>query len=337
MDLSVTLIGTAASVPTSARGVAATLVARGGERWLVDCGEGTQRQLLRAGIGLVDVDVILLTHMHADHVLGLPGLLKTYGLRGRERPVHIAGPVGLDRLMDVLRPIIGRLPFDVVMEEIEQGDRDPAWEGEGYRIDAVPTRHSVASLGYALVEDERPGAFDVDAAVALGVAPGPEFGVLQRGGEVTTAAGRTVRPADVLGPPRAGRTVVITGDTEPCDAVLEASRGAALLVHEATFLHEDRDRARQTRHTTAREAAELAREADVGLLVLTHLSSRYAPRDLRAEATAVFARTVVPRDFDAIEVPLPERGPPVVHPARQGGRGAAAAAPAVGEESVGGT
>ncbi|WP_217915756.1 ribonuclease Z [Miltoncostaea marina] len=343
MDLSVTFIGTAASVPTAARGVAATLVARGGERWLVDCGEGTQRQLLRAGIGLVDVDLILLTHMHADHVLGLPGLLKTYGLRGRDRPLHLVGPAGLDRLMEVLRPVVGRLPFDVVLEEIERGDSDPAWEGDGYRIDPVPTRHSVASLGYALVEAERPGSFDVAAATALGVAPGPDFGVLQRGGEVTAAGGRTVRPADVLGPPRAGRTVVITGDTEPCDAVLEASRGAALLVHEATFLHADRDRARETRHTTAREAAELAREADVALLALTHLSSRYAPRDLRAEATAAFARTVVPRDFDAVEVPLPERGPPVLHPARDRARPPApeaqvAAAPAGGaEEAVEGT
>ncbi len=316
MDLFVTLIGTAASVPTSARGTAATLVARGGERWLIDCGEGTQRQLLRSGLGLIDLDLILLTHMHGDHYLGLPGLFKTYGLRGRERPIAIVGPRGLIRLMETLRPLIGRLPFDVEIEELDEGE---VLRGEGCRIVAFPTRHSIASVGYALLEDPRPGAFDVDGARALGVTPGPDFGVLQRGGEVVTAEGRVVRPDDVLGGPRPGRAVVVSGDTEPCDATREIARGASVLVHEATFLDEDRERARETRHSTALEAATLAREADVGLLVLTHLSSRFAPRDLRAEAESAFARVLVPRDFDQVEIPFPERGAPIVHPVRSGG------------------
>lgn len=278
MDLFVTLIGTAASVPTSARGTAATLVARGGDRWLIDCGEGTQRQLLRSGLGLVNVNLILLTHMHGDHYLGLPGLFKTYGLRGRDRPVAIVGPRGLIRLMETLRPLIGRLPFDVEIEELDEGD---VLRGEGFRIVAFPTRHSIPSVGYALVEDPRPGEFDVDAARALGVTLGPDFGVLQRGGEVVTPAGRTVRPDDVLGGPRAGRRVVVSGDTEPCDATREIARGASVLVHEATFLDEDRQRARETRHSTALEAATLAREADVGLLVLTHLEPLRPPRPAR--------------------------------------------------------
>lgn len=320
MDLFVTLIGTAASVPTSARGTAATLVARGGERWLVDCGEGTQRQLLRSGQGLVDLDVILITHLHGDHYLGLPGLFKTYGLRGRERPLEVVGPRGLFRLMDTLKPIIGRLPFPVDLEEIDEPGAAAAFRGDGFRIDAYPTRHSVPSVGYVLREEDRPGAFDLDAARALGVTPGPDFGVLQRGGEVTTPGGRVVRPDEVLGEARTGRTVVITGDTEPCDATVEAAHGAAVLVHESTFLDADRDRARETRHTTAREAAEVAREADVGLLVLTHLSSRCAPGEVRAEAEAVFPRVIVPRDFDQIEIPFPERGAPIVHAARGGGR-----------------
>ena len=320
MDLFVTLIGTAASVPTSARGTAATLIARGGERWLIDCGEGTQRQLLRSGQGLVDLDLIFLTHLHGDHYLGLPGLFKTYGLRGRERPLELVGPRGLIRLMETMRPIIGRLPFPVDLEEIDDPDPAVAFRGDGFRIAAFPTRHSVPSVGYALSEDDRPGAFDLDAARALGVPPGPLFGALQRGGEVTTPEGRVVRPDEVLGEARTGRTVVITGDTEPCDATVAAARGAAVLVHEATFLEADRERARETRHTTAREAAEVARQADVGLLVLTHLSSRCSPGDVRAEAAAVFPRTLVPRDFDQIEVPLPERGEPIVHPARGGGR-----------------
>jgi ribonuclease Z len=155
------------------------------------------------------------------------------------------------------------------------------------------------------------------------VEEGPAFGVLQRGGEVVTAGGRAVRPAEVLGPPRPGRAVVVTGDTEPCAPVLEAARGGSVLVHEATFLDEDRERARETRHSTAREAAALARDADVGLLVLTHLSSRHSPRDVREEAEAEFARVLVPRDFDRVEVPFPERGEPLVHPARGSRRGGA--------------
>ncbi len=319
MDLYVTFIGTAASVPTAARGTAATLLARGGERWLVDCGEGTQRQLLRSGLGLVDLDVILLTHMHGDHFLGLPGMLKTFGLRARERPLRLVGPRGLARLMETLRPVVGRTPFVLELQELDERDVSVAWRGDGFEVRAFPTRHSVPSVGYALVEEDRPGAFDVDAARALGVTPGPDFGVLQRGGEVVTPAGRTVRPDDVLGAARRGRTVAITGDTEPCTGTLEAARGADVLVHEATFLDEERDRARETRHSTAREAAAVAKEAGVGLLALTHLSSRVMPREIRAEAEAVFPDVIVPRDFDQIEVPFPERGAPIVHPVKGGG------------------
>lgn len=316
MDLFVTFVGTAASVPTAARGTAATLIARGGERWLVDCGEGTQRQLLRSGLGLVDLDVILLTHLHGDHYLGLPGLFKTFGLRGRERPLIVIGPAGLVRLLETLAPVIGRLPYPVDMEELGARAPETVWAGDGFRIGAFPTRHSVTSVGYVLSEDDRPGAFDVAAARALGVPEGPDFGVLQRGGEVTTPAGRVVRPQEVLGAPRSGRAVALTGDTEPSDATAEAARGAELLVHEATFLDEDRDRARETRHSTAREAGEVAGRAGVGLLALTHLSSRVLPRHARAEASGAFANVLVPRDFDQVEIPFPERGAPIVHRAR---------------------
>jgi ribonuclease Z len=178
----------------------------------------------------------------------------------------------------------------------------------------------VASLGYAVREDPRPGAFDVAAARALGVPEGPDWGRLQHGEEVTTGDGRTVRSAEVLGPPRAARVVVVSGDTEPSDTLLAAADRASVLVHEATFLDEDRDRARETRHSTAREAAVIAREADVGLLVLTHLSSRCSPRDLRHEAESEFPRVLVPRDFDQVEVPFPERGAPRIHALRGGGR-----------------
>ena len=312
MEMFVTLVGTAASVPTATRGTSATLIARGGERWLIDCGEGTQRQLLRAGIGLVDLDLLLLTHLHGDHILGLPGLLKTYGLRGRERALRIVGPTGLERLFATLGPLIGRLPFRLELDERRPQAGEPVWTADGVRIQPFATRHSVPSMGYAVLEDDRPGSFDVAAATALGVTPGPDFGVLQRGGTITTAAGVTVRPEQVMGEARLGRRGLVSGDTEPCGATLDLAEGASLLIHEATFLDEDRDRARETRHSTAREVAVLAREADVDLLVLTHLSSRCAPGAVRDEARAVFARTVIGRDFDRIEVPFPERGEPIL-------------------------
>src|SRR5262245_45959454 len=175
MDLYVSMVGTAASVPTASRGTPATLIARGGSRWLVDCGEGTQRQLLRSGLGLVDLDVILITHMHGDHILGLPGLLKTYGLRGRERVLHMIGPPGLRALLEVLAPVIGRLPFPMLARDEEPG---AVWLEEGVEVRAFPVDHGVRAMGYAMVEDPRPGAFDVAAARALGVPDGPRFGEL---------------------------------------------------------------------------------------------------------------------------------------------------------------
>ncbi|HWH14307.1 MAG TPA: ribonuclease Z, partial [Miltoncostaeaceae bacterium] len=330
MDLWITFIGTSASVPTAGRGTAATLVARGGDRLLVDCGEGTQRQLLRSGLGLVDVDAVLLTHLHGDHYLGLPGLLKTFGLRDRTAPLPVVGPPGLAALLGVLRPVIGRTAFPLEVREVAEG---VAWTAPGARVEAFPTRHSVPSVGYALIEEARPGAFDVDAARSLGVPPGPLFGRLQRGQEIALGDGRRVRSAEVLGPPRPGRRVVLTGDTEPCAATVVAAHRADLLVHEATFAAADGARARATRHSTAREAAEVGRQAEVALLALTHLSNRLMPRDARAEAEAVFPRVVVPRDFDQVEVPFPERGAPVLHPggARRGEPAAAAGAP-VAEE-----
>ncbi len=329
MDLWITFLGTAASVPSRARGTAATLVAHGSTRVLVDCGEGTQRQLLRSGAGLVDVDLILLTHLHGDHVLGLPGLVKTYALRGRERPVRIVGPAGLNRMPSRMGPLM-RTPLPVEVHEAQSGVAIAALDGG--RIEAFQTEHGVPSLGYALVEADRPGEFHPDAATALGVTPGPMFGSLQRG-ETLEVDGRAVRPGDVMGPPRPGRRVVFTGDTQPCAQTVLAAAGAQLLVHEATFLSADRDRARETRHSTAAEAAQVAQQAGVGLLVLTHVSSRYAPSDVKAEAEAVFAQVIVPRDFDQVHVPLPEAGAPVLH--RAGGPGAHGT-PADGERDPGG-
>ena len=307
MDLDVVFLGTSGSMPTAQRAPAATLVRRGGERLLFDCAEGTQRQLLRSDVGLVELHEIFLTHYHADHFLGLPGMLKTFALRGRETSLTVYGPPGLEDLFASLRRIFGRLTYPVELEELRPGD---VLERDGYRLEPIPVDHGGVAYGYALIEAERPGRFDVAGANALGVPGGPERGALQRGEAVTLADGRVVSPDDVLGPARPGRKIVLSGDTAPCVAVLEAAAGAELLVHEATFCLDERERARETLHSTAAEAAEVAQRAGVGLLALTHLSTRYAPSEVAAEARAVFADTIVPRDFDLVEVPFPERGTP---------------------------
>jgi ribonuclease Z len=317
VDLELVFLGTAASAPTAARGTTATLVRRGGDRLLVDCGEGTQRQLLRSDVGLVDLEHILLTHLHADHVLGLPGMLKTFGLRGREPALTVYGPRGTRGLLADLRVVVGRVTYPLIVRELTPGE--PV-DFEGYRVEPFAVAHGTAALGYALREDERPGRFDAEAADALGVPHGPARGALQRGDAVSLPDGRRVRADEVVGPARPGRTLVLSGDTAPAASVVDAAAGADVLVHEATFLADERPRARETGHSTAAEAALVAREAGVGLLVLTHLSARYAPQDVLDEARHLFPRTVVPRDFDLLTVPFPERGVPeiVTRGARRG-------------------
>jgi ribonuclease Z len=301
MDLDVLFVGTAGSAPTARRGLPATLVRRGGERLLFDCGEGTQRQLVRS-VGLVELEEIFLTHFHADHVLGLPGMLKTFSLRGRERPLRVYGPRRLGQLFRALAPVIGRTTFPVELNELMPNDE---LERDGYRIAAFAVDHAQGSLGYALVEDERPGHLDPALAQELGVAPGPDFGRLQRGETVNG-----VTPERVMGEARRGRKLVLTGDTAPCEMTRVVAFGADLLVHEATFMEEEAGRAAETRHSTALQAAQAAAAAEVGLLALTHVSPRYAGGELRDEARTAFENTVVPRDFDRVELPFPERGQP---------------------------
>jgi len=307
MDLDVVFVGTSGSMPTAQRAPSATLVRRGGERLLFDCAEGTQRQLLRSDVGLVDLREVFLTHFHADHFLGLPGMLKTFALRGRELPLTIYGPRGLEELMGSLRRIFGRLTYPYELVELEHGD---VLERDGYRLEPFVVRHGHGSLGFALVEQERPGRFDVETADALGIPPGRERGALQRGEPVTLPDGRTITPEQVLGGARAGRRLVLSGDTAPTDNVVAAAAGADLLVHEATFCEDEAARARETDHSTAAEAARVARDAGVRLLALTHVSSRYTGGDVEREAREIFPATVVPRDFDLVTIPFAERGVP---------------------------
>jgi ribonuclease Z len=314
VDVGVVFLGTGARAPTRERGVSAAVVARGPEHLLVDCGEGTQRQLLSSTAGLRRLTTILVTHCHADHVLGLAGLLATLS-EFRAEPLAILGPAGTDALVEGFRPLFGALAFPLRVREVAPGDVE---ERDGYAIEAVAARHAEPALAWALRERPQAGHLDPERLASLGVPEGPERARLAGGAEVRLPDGRRLSRAEVAGPPRRGRILVFSGDTMPSPAVAEAARGADLLVHEATFLERDRGIAAASGHSTAAAAAALARSAGVRLLALTHRSSRYRREEVEAEARAAFARTVVPRDLDLIEVPLPERGPPRLRPG--GGR-----------------
>jgi ribonuclease Z len=306
MDLSVVFAGTAASAPTANRGVAALVVRRGGDTLLFDCGEGTQRQLIRS-IGLADLEHVFITHFHADHILGLPGMFKSFGLRGRELPLTVYGPRGLAALMRDLEPLYARLPYALKVRELESGE---AVGFDDCEVTPFTVDHQGIAVGYAVVEAPRPGRFDVAAARRLGVAPGRDFGILQQGGSVTAADGVTVTSRQVLGEPRLGRKIVYSGDTAPCESLRVAAFHADLLVHESSFGDEEAARAAETRHSTARQAAEIARDAEVRMLCLNHVSARYLGTELRSQAREVFANSELPRDFDSVEIPFPERGEP---------------------------
>jgi ribonuclease Z len=305
MDLEVTFLGTGASAPSARRSTAAVLVARGGDRLLFDCGEGTQRQMQKS-IGLTQVDEIYLTHFHADHMMGLPGLLKTYELTDRETPLRVFGPPGLKELFTVLRPLIGRLRYPLELGEMKAGERV---EHDDYVVEAYEAAHNVRAFGWALVEDDRPGRFDPEVAKELGVREGPDFARLQRGEEVEGSKG-TVNPDQVMGKTREGRIVVITGDTAPSPQTVAAAADADLLIHDASFAEEDAQRAAETGHSTLGQAAAVAAEAHVRLLALVHISARYHVGKVLDEAREVFPKCVAPRDFDQIVVPFPERGAP---------------------------
>jgi ribonuclease Z len=304
--LRVTLLGTAASRPTVGRNPSALAIQREGETLLFDCGEGTQRQMMRFGTGFSLSDIFF-THLHADHFLGLTGLLRTMALQDREEPMRLWGPRGCS---GILRDAVGlgleRTPFEVTINEIEAGQ---CIVREGYDLIAYDVRHGTRALGFALVEHERLGRFHPERARALGVPEGPLFGRLHRG-EAVEVDGRTITAAEVVGPPRPGRKVVYTGDTRPCRGTVAAARHADLLIHDATFCTEEAERARTTGHSTAREAAEVAKRAGARRLVLTHISARYAddPRTLEREARHVFPATTVGYDGLEIAVPLRDDG-----------------------------
>ena len=304
MSLSVTFLGTSASRPTVERGVSAMAVVREGETMLVDCGEGTQRQMMRYGISFNFGD-LLFTHFHADHVLGAIGLMRTLSLQGRTEPLRIWGPRGVVQVMKRAEALGGeRLSFPVEITGLTPGT--PIRRKE-YVILPYPVDHRGAvAVGYAFIEDERRGRFDPDRARELGIPEGPLWGKVHKGEAITLDDGRVVEPSALVGPTRTGRRVVISGDTRPCASTVEVARGADLLVHESTFGDEEAARAVETGHSTAHEAAQVALDAGVKRLLLTHFSARYSrdPSDLDREAKLVFPQVTIARDGMEVTVPF---------------------------------
>jgi ribonuclease Z len=302
--LRLTFLGTSAAQPTAHRGLSGLAVRRAGELLLFDCGEGSQRQMIRYGTGF-DVGAIFFTHFHADHYLGAIGLLRTLSMQGRAEPLEVYGPAPVAKplLEKMLFAGVDRLAFPVRITELKDGEKV---RREGAEIRAFSVVHRTPAIGFAIVEDGRPGRFHPEKALSLGVPYGPMFGKLQKG-ESVTVGDRVIRPDEVLDAARAGRKVVLSGDTRPCRQTTAAARGADLLIHEATFSDAEQERAEETMHSTAREAARVAKEAGVKRLVITHLSSRYDvdPSPLTTEAREEFSPVDVAFDGYTVEVPLP--------------------------------
>lgn len=308
--LTVTFLGTSAARPTVERNVSGLAIHREGETLLFECGEGTQRQMMRYGVSFA-LSEIFFTHFHADHFLGVIGLIRTLGLQGRPEPLFLYGPKGAKKVLSTAMQLgVERVPFPVEINEVKAGDSvSGPIKRDGYEICAFPTEHGGGpSLGYILKEHTRRGRFDVEKARALGIPEGPLWGKLTKGEAVQLANGQTVLPSEIIGEARPGRLVGFTGDTRPCAATVDAAQGADLLIHEATFGDEERDRARDTGHSTAKEAAQVALAANAKRLVLSHVSARYSisADELAREAREVFPNAAVAKDGLEVDVPFAE-------------------------------
>jgi ribonuclease Z len=301
MSLTLRFLGTSAARPTVERGVSSIALIREGETMLIDCGEGTQRQMMRYGISFNFSDIFF-THFHGDHFFGVIGLLRTLALQGRTEPLRLWGPRGAQRMLRRTLEIgMDRMPFPIDITELSP---DEPVRRNNYAMVPFAAAHGGGALGFALVEEERRGRFNPDRARELGIPEGPLWGRIHKGEAVTLDDGRVVEPSELVGATRRGRTVVITGDTRPSDETVRVASVADLLVHEATFGDDEAERARDTAHSTAREAAEIARRAGAAKLILTHFSARYSrdAGDLLREAREVFPETALARDGMEIEI-----------------------------------
>ena len=305
--LQVYFLGTAGALPTPQRNPPCVMVRRGSDTLLFDCGEGAQQQMMRARTGFT-VDAIFVTHWHADHFLGIFGLVQTLSFNGRKDPLTIYGPAWVHEFTSGLRQLSRfNVKFPLRSEELVHG---AAIRFEGYEVRAFATDHGMESLGYALVEDERPGRFDRERAIGLGVPPGPLFGRLQRGESVTVerdGASVVIEPGQVMGPARPGRAIVYTGDTRPVIRdLLAVIAHADLLVHDATYDDASLERAREVFHSTAGEAGDIAARLSAQSLALVHISSRYTSTasHIRDAAKRFYGKVIIPDDLDMLEIPF---------------------------------
>ncbi|MFB6085724.1 MAG: ribonuclease Z [Halodesulfurarchaeum sp.] len=307
MTLRVTFLGTSGAIPTTARNPCSIFCRRAGEAFLFDVGEGTQRQMMRFGTGF-DIDAVFLTHVHGDHVLGLPGLIQTWGFNERTDPLAIYTPRGTrTEVVSLIHAITEEPAYPITVEEVTPGST--VREREEYEIRAIEVDHRTSAVGYALVEADRKGRFDRERAEELGVPAGPKFSRLHEGESVELEDGTVVEPEQVVGPSRPGRRLVYTGDTRPVGSLESAARDADLLIHDATFAEAQRDRARETGHSTAREAGRLATRAGAKRLALTHVSPRYAGDSgiLLTEARDAYdGEVILAEDGQTIEIPYPD-------------------------------
>lgn len=302
-QLRIIFLGTGGSWPTVKRNVSSIAIKRGSEILLFDCGEGTQRQFQQSNLSYMQISKIFITHFHGDHFLGLPGLIQTMQLNDRDKPLHIYGPKGMEELTDKLLTLGYFQPsYKIISHDTNTNDEI---EFEDYSIRTLKVNHNVPTLSYCLLEHQRPGKFNKPKAVEIGIPEGPLFSKLQRGQSVILANGKEITPDMVLGPSRKGRKVVISGDTKPCEELIAFSKDADVLIHEATFDSELEKVAKEYGHTTASQAAELAKKACVEKLFLVHISPRYLDYHvLENEARKVFLRSFIPKDFHEIEVKL---------------------------------
>ncbi|WP_295621529.1 ribonuclease Z [uncultured Methanobrevibacter sp.] len=297
--MEITFLGTSSAVPTKTRNHAGIILKYFKDTMLFDCGEGTQRQLAYAKISPMKIDKIFISHLHGDHILGLAGLIQSMGFRGRTADLDIYGPKGVERLIYTISNYgYYQINFQIIPHEIDEGT---VVETDEYIIKSILAEHNIDNISYSIYEKKKP-RFLREKAIELGVPVGPAFGKLHRGEEVEVD-GKIIKPEQVLGPPREGKKVCYSGDTRPCEKLIELAKGSDVLIHEATYEEADKDKAIEHCHSTSKEAAEIAKKADVKLLVLTHISTRYTTDiNIKNEAKEVFENTVVANDFTEINV-----------------------------------
>ena len=297
--MELTFLGTSSAVPSKHRNHASIALKAFGEVMLFDCGEGTQRQLANAKISPMKIDKIFISHLHGDHILGLPGLIQSMGFRGRVEPLHIYGPAGINQLNEVISHFgYFTIEFPIKFHDLFEGK---IIENEEYIIECVKTKHNVDNLAYSICEKKKP-RFLREKAIELGVSPGPDFGKLHNGFEVKVGE-KVIKPEQVLGEKRHGLKIVYSGDTKPCEAMIEFAKGSSVLIHESTYKTEDEIKATNNFHSTAAQAAKIAKEANVEKLILTHISTRYTNTDdLEKEAIEVFENSKVAYDFMNLEL-----------------------------------